>query len=95
MGVHGLQEFLQYYAPNEFCREVDVNELAVAYRDERERERVLLVDGCNCLRNACLCCFKTKELLLGGQMQEFVNNMKDFLAALQVTEDPNSFLANF
>jgi hypothetical protein len=31
----------------------------------------------------------------GGQMQEFFNNMKDFLAAFQVTEYPNAFLANF
>ena len=95
MGVYGLQKFLQKGVPNEYCRKVDVKELAAAYRDETGREPVLLVDGCNCLRSACLCCFKTKEMLLGGQMQEFINNMKDFLTAFQVTEDPNSFLANF
>jgi hypothetical protein len=95
MGVLGLQKFLQKDAPNEYCKEVDVKELAAAYRDETGREPVLLVDGNNCLRSACLCCFKTQELLLGGQLQEFINNMKDFLAAFQVTEYPNAFLANF
>ena len=32
---------------------------------------------------------------MGGQMQEFFNKMKDFVAAFQVTEDPNAFVANF
>jgi hypothetical protein len=94
MGVSGLQRYLQRNAPDECCREVDVKELAAAYRDETGREPVL-VDGFNCLRRPRLCCFKTEDLLLGGQMQEFINIMKDFLAAFQVTEDPNAFLANF
>jgi len=71
-----------------------VKELAAEYRDETGREPVLLVDGYNCLRSACLCSFKTEDLLLGGQMQYFINNMKDFLAAFQVTETPFAFLAN-
>jgi hypothetical protein len=77
------------------CKEVDVKELAAAYRDETGREPVLLVDGHNCLRSMCLCCFKTEELLLGGQMQELINNTKYLLAAFHVTEDPNAFLVNF
>ena len=89
MGVHGLQRFLQNGAPNEYCRKVNVKELAAAYRDETGREPVLLVDGLNCLRSACLCSFKTEDLLLGGQIQDFINNMKDFLAAFQVTETAN------
>jgi hypothetical protein len=72
---------LQNDAANECCKEVDVKELAAAYRNETGREPMLLVDGRNCLRSTCLCCFKTEELLLGGQMQKFINNMKDFLAA--------------
>ena len=95
MGVLGLQKFLKKNVRNEYCRDVDVKELAAAYRDETGRESVLLVDGWNCLKSGCLCCFKPEELLMGGQMQEFVNKMKDFVAAFQVTEDPNAFLANF
>jgi hypothetical protein len=95
MGVHGLQTFLRKDAPNECYKEVDVKELAAAYRDETGREPVMLVDGHNCLRITSLYRFKTKELLLGGQMQEFINDMKDFVAAFQVTENPNVFLANF
>jgi len=95
MGVLGLQKFLLKDAPNEYCWEVDVEELAAAFRDETGTETVLLVDGWNCPRSACLCCFTTEELLLGRQMRTFINNMKDFLAAFQVTEDPNAFLANF
>ena len=63
--------------------------------DETGRETVLLVDGWNCLRGVCLCCFTTDGLLLGGQMRAFVNNVKDFLAGFQATEDPNAFFANF
>jgi len=59
MGALGLQKFLQKDAPNEHCREADVKEMAAAYRDETGRESVLLVDGWNCLKSACLCCFKT------------------------------------
>jgi hypothetical protein len=96
MGVYGLQKFLQKDVPNEYCKEVDVKELAAAYRDETGREPVLLVDGSNCLRSTCLCSFKTEELLLGGQMQEFINSMKEFLAAFQVKKkDPNGLFANF
>ena len=95
MGVSKLQKFLQKDAPNEYCREVDVKELAAAYTDETGREPVLLVDGYNCLRSDYLCCLKTAELLLGGQFQEFFNNMRDFLAAFQVTAKPNTFLVNF
>lgn len=72
-----------------------MKELAAAYRDETGTETVLLVAGWNCLRSSSLCCFTTEEMLLGGQMRVFTNNMKDFLAAFQVTEDPNAFLANF
>jgi hypothetical protein len=72
MGVSGMQKFLQQNAPNEYCRKVDVKELAAAYRDETGREPVMLVDGYNCLRSASLCCLKTQELLLGGQMQQFL-----------------------
>jgi hypothetical protein len=95
MGAFGLQKFLQKGAPNEYCLEVDVEELAAAYRDETGREPVLLVDGCNCLRSASLFGCNKEDKLLGGQMQEFINSMKDFLVAFQVTEDPNAFLANF
>jgi hypothetical protein len=95
MGVYGLQNFLHKDVPNEYCKKVDVKELAAAYRDETGREPVLLVDGSGCMRSTYVCCCKTEELLLGGQMQEFINNMKDFVAAFQVTEDPNAFLANF
>jgi hypothetical protein len=95
MGVYRLQTFLHKDAPSECCKEVDVKELAAAYRAETGREPVMLVDGNNCLRITSLCRFKTEELLLGGQMQEFINNMKDFVAAFQVTEYPNAFLANF
>jgi hypothetical protein len=94
MGVYGLQTFLQKDAPNECCKEVDVKELAAAYRVETGREPVMLVDGCNCLRSTSVCRFKTEELLLGGQMQQFINNMMDFVAAFQVTMDPNAFFAN-
>jgi hypothetical protein len=95
MGVYGLQAFLQKDAPNECCKPVDVKELAAAYKDETGREPVMLVDGHNCLRITSLCRFKTEELLLGGQIQEFINIMKDFVAAFQVTMDSNTFLANF
>jgi hypothetical protein len=95
MGVHGLETFLRKDASKECYKKVDVKELAAAYRDETGREPVMLVDGHNCLRSPCLCRFKTKELMLGGQMQEFINDMKHFVVAFQVTEDPNAFKANF
>jgi hypothetical protein len=94
MGAFGLQRFLQKDAPSECYKKVDVKELAAAYRDETGREPVLLVDGRNYLKSTSLCPFKTEELLLGGQMQEFINNMKHFVAAFKVIEDPNAFLAN-
>ena len=51
MGVLGLQKFLKKNVRNEYCRDVDVKELAAAYRDETGRESVLLVDGWNCLKS--------------------------------------------
>ena len=84
MGVHGLQTFLQKNAPNEYCKEVDVKELAAAYKDETGREPVLLVDGYNCLRHPSFFGCNREDKLLGGQMQEFIKSMKDSVAAFEV-----------
>lgn len=84
MGVHGLQTFLQKDAPNEYCKEVDVKELATAYKRETGKDPVLLVDGYNYLRNASLCGCDREDKLLGGQMQEFIKAMKAFVAAFEV-----------
>ena len=86
MGVRWLQTFLRKDAPNEYCWEVDVKELADEYRNETGREPVVLVDGQNCFRSPCLCSCETEELLLGGQMQEFINTMKNFVAAFKVNK---------
>jgi hypothetical protein len=84
MGVTGLQTYLQRNARNECCRKVDVKALAAAYRDETGREPVLLVDGHNCLRDPSFFGRNTEDKLLGGQMQEFIKAMKDFVAAFEV-----------
>jgi hypothetical protein len=84
MGVSGLQSYLQRSAPNEFCRKVDVKELAAAYQRETEKDPVLLVDGNSCLRYASFFGRNTEDKLLGGQMQEFIKAMKDFVAAFEV-----------
>jgi hypothetical protein len=84
MGVHGLMKFLQKNVCDEYCKEVDVKELATAYKRETGKEPVLLVDGYNCLRIASLFGCNTEDKLLGGQMQEFIKAMKDFLAAFEV-----------
>ena len=91
MGVLGLQKFLKKNVRNEYCREVGVKELAKG----RNRKRIRAAGRWMELSQKWLCCFKPEELLMGGQMQEFFNKMKDFVAAFQVTEDPNAFVANF
>jgi hypothetical protein len=83
MGVRGLQSFLQKNA-YECCMQVDVKELAAEYKLETGKDPVLLVDGLNCLRSASLFGRNTEDKLLGGQMQEFIRAMKDFLAAFKV-----------
>jgi hypothetical protein len=85
MGVYGLPKFLKKDAPNEYCKEVDVKELAAAYKRETGKEPVLVVDGYNCLRSASLFVCNTEDKLLGGQMQEFVKAMKECVAAFEVT----------
>jgi hypothetical protein len=95
MGVSGLQKFLQTGVPNEYCWEVDVKKLADEYRNETGREPVVLIDGPNCLRSPCLRSCARDELLLGGQMQEFIKTMKNFVAAFQEIKDPNAFLLIF
>jgi dissimilatory sulfite reductase (desulfoviridin) alpha/beta subunit len=84
MGVHGLQAFLQKNASDEYCKKVDVKELAAEYKRETGKEPAVLVDGYNCLRSASLFGFNTEDRLLGGQMQEFIKAMKDFVAAFEV-----------
>jgi hypothetical protein len=93
MGVDGLQTFLQKNASNEYCKEVDVKELAAQYKRETGKEPVLLVDGNNCLRSESLFGFNTEDKLLGGQMQEFIKAMKDLVAAFEVIYDDSAFLA--
>jgi hypothetical protein len=82
--VSGLQKFLQTGVPNGYCWQVDVKKLADDYRKETGREPVVLIDLRNCLRSPCLRSCTKDELLLGGQMQEFINTMKNFVAAFQV-----------
>ena len=85
MGVHGLQTFLQNGAPNEYCKKVDVKELATAYKRETGKDPVLVVDGNNCARCASsLFGCNREDKLLGGQMQEFIKAMKDFVTAFKV-----------
>lgn len=83
MGVHRLQTFLQKYARKECCKEADVKELSDAYKRETGKDPVLVVDGNNCLRSASLCGRNSQDVLLGGQMQEFIKTMKDFVAAFE------------
>jgi len=92
MGVHGLQTFLRKYAPKECCKEADVKELAVAYKRETGKDPVLVVDGNNCLRSASLCGRNNEDALLGGQMQEFIKTMQDFVAAFEVISVDRAFL---
>jgi len=84
MGVHGLQTFLQKDAPNEYYKEVDVKELATAYKRETGKDPVLLVDGNNCIRNGSLYGRIRQDVFMGGQLQEFIKAMKDFVAAFEV-----------
>jgi len=84
MGVHGLQTFLQKNVCNEYCKEVDVKELAAEYKRETGKDPVLLVDGYNCLRRPSFFGRNTEDKLLGGQMQEFIRAMKDSVAAFEV-----------
>jgi hypothetical protein len=86
MGVHGLLTFLQKNVSNEYCKEVDVKELAAAYKRETGKDPLLLVDGYNCLRSASLFRYNTESKLLGGQMQEFIKAMKDSVAAFEVIQ---------
>jgi hypothetical protein len=82
MGVFRLQTFLDRDVPNEFCWEVSVKELADEYRNETGRDPVVVADGSNCLR--WICSYSRDEWILGGQVKEFVENMKNFVAAFQV-----------
>ena len=84
MGVWGLQKFLQNDVRNIYCKEVNVKELAAAYKRETGKDPVLLIDGNNCFRSASLFDFNAEDKLLGGQMKEFIEDMKDCVAAFEV-----------
>jgi len=84
MGAYGLMTFLQKNASNEYCKEVDVKELAAEYKRETGKDPVLLVDGCNCLRRPSFFGRNTEDKLLGGQLQEFMKTVKNAVAAFEV-----------
>ncbi|XP_021923344.1 constitutive coactivator of peroxisome proliferator-activated receptor gamma-like isoform X1 [Zootermopsis nevadensis] len=81
MGVFRLQTFLDRDVPNEYCWEVSVKELADEYRNETGTDPVVIADGSNCLRS--IHDTATDEWILGGQVKEFVQDMKNFVAAFQ------------
>jgi hypothetical protein len=93
MGVYGLLKFLQKNVSNEYCKKVDVKELAAEYKRETGKDPVLLVDGYNCLRCPSFFGRNTEDKLLGGQMQEFIKTMQDSVGAFEVTKDAIAFLA--
>jgi hypothetical protein len=81
MSVFRLQSFLEWDVPNEYCREVDVKVLAEQYKNETGGEPVMIVDGNSFLRKISECsCYK---LMLEGQISEFLDAIKNFVAAFQ------------
>jgi hypothetical protein len=82
MGVYRLQKFLDQDVPNEYCWQVNVKELADEYRNETGREPVVIVDGPICVKR--IYDYKGHEWMLGGQVMEFVEDMKNFVAAFEV-----------
>lgn len=60
-----------------------MKKLTDEYRKKTGREPVMIDDGTNFLRKIYDC--SRDECILGGQVREFVADMKNFVAAFQVS----------
>ncbi|XP_069696026.1 constitutive coactivator of peroxisome proliferator-activated receptor gamma-like isoform X1 [Periplaneta americana] len=81
MGVHRLQTFLKTDVSNVCYRNVDIKTLAAQYRQETGKQPLMVVDGSNCVRKIYMA--KDNGWVLGGDMLDFIKEMKSFVSAFR------------